>query len=75
MGEGLGKKVCGRRAVGEGPWEKGHWRRSNKEGSREKGRQRGSNGEDVPKKVRVPMVGKVVLISCEEKNNSLIFIP
>ena len=68
------EKVRKRRSAREGPRgegqsEKGHQRRSDEE------RSAGSAGEGPSEKVyKTRVVGKVALIPCEEKNNSLIFI-
>ena len=75
MGEGPSEKVCGRRSIGKGSREKGCRRRFAREGPSKKVRQRGSARTGPPEKGGGRRaVGKVALIPCEEKNNSLIFI-
>ena len=70
------EKVCQRRSAGEGLTKKFYKRRSTEEGSSEKVRRRRSAGEDPldMRDVAGKVAGKVTLIPCEEKNNSLIFI-
>ena len=76
------EKVCRRRSAVEGSREKVHERRAVGEGPLEKSAGEGLLGKrDVDgiglvgkRVVAGKEVGKGVLIPCEEKNNSLIFI-
>ena len=76
-GEGAQEKVCGRRFVGEGLREKVYRRRSTREHIGPLEKVHGRSGCDRKtgwKGWLEKLAGKLALIPCEEKNNSLIFI-